>query len=89
MTDTTCTNTQTKPLTLEDIQKAMKAITNLGDVIQKEKEIGIKAMNLKFNHPENYRKLDDEDKLLIDNAIKRAAYIQREEIAQSIFKRML
>lgn len=80
MTATTCTNTQTKPLMLEDIQKAMKAITNLGDVIQKEKEIGIKAIYLKFYHPEFYKKLGDEEKFIINNTIERAAYIHRKEI---------
>lgn len=87
MTNTTCTNTQTKAPTLKDIQKAMKAVMDLGDVRQKDKELGIKATNLKFNHPEDYRKLDDEDKSLIDNAIERLAYINRQEAMESIFKR--
>lgn len=86
MTTKTCTNTQTEAPTLEDIQKAMKAVMDLGDVRQKDKELGIQAMNIKFNHPEDYRKLDDEDKLLIDNTIQRAAYIQRQEAMELIFK---
>ena len=88
MTTTTSTNTKTKAPTLEDIQKAMKAIMALGDVRQKDKELGIQAMNLKFNHSEDYRKLDDEDKLLVDNAIERAAYIQRQETMELILNPM-
>lgn len=84
MATTTSTNTQPKAPTLEDIQKAMKAVMALGDFRKKDKELGIQAMNLKFNHPEDYRKLDDEDKTLIDNAIERAAYIQRQETMESI-----
>jgi hypothetical protein len=77
----TCTasNEEAKELTLEDIQKAIKLINNIPDTKEKEKQLGLQAMNCKYNHPEDYRMFSNEDKLLIDNAIERRVYIIRQE----------
>ena len=77
----TCTASNDKPkeLTLEDIQEAIKLINNIPDTKEKEKHLGLQAMNCKYNYPEDYRMFSDEDKLLIDNAIERRAYIIRQE----------
>ena len=70
--------------TLEAISEAMKKIAMMPDTRESDKILGLRAANLKFNQPEDYRKMSDEDKALINNAIERAAYINREELQQRI-----
>lgn len=82
MNSTTCTNKNIKTLTLSDIQEAKRLI--LRNDADEVKQLGIKAADLKFNHPEFYRGLDDGDKFLIDNAIKQATFIIKEERATTL-----
>ena len=84
MTNYIYTTTNTKPtsISLKDISEAMKkiaAIAAIPDTREEDKILGIKAASIKFLQPENYRKMNDEDKALIDEAIERAAYINRME----------
>ena len=81
MTNYIYTTTNTKPtsISLKDIQEAMKKIAAIPDTREEDKILGIKAASIKFLQPENYRKMNDEDKALIDEAIERAAYINRME----------
>jgi len=76
------TATNVKPLkdiSLEDISEAMKKLFELPDVREEEKMLGLRAAAIKFLQPESYRKMSDEDKVLIENAIERATYIIRQE----------
>lgn len=81
MTNCTYTTTNTKPTSiyLKDISEAMKKIAAIPDTREEDKILGIKAASIKFLQPENYRKMNHEDKALIDEAIERAAYINRME----------
>ncbi len=89
MSKATATNQQAKAPSLEMISEAFKQLAMRPDTTELDKELGIKAANLKFNQPENYRKMSDEDKGLIDNAIERMAYINRQERENSIMNRIV
>jgi Ni,Fe-hydrogenase maturation factor len=77
----TTTTTSAKPeiCSLEAISEGMKKLAMMRDTKQEDKILGILAAAIKFEQPENYSKLSDEHKTLIENAIKRAAYIVAEE----------
>jgi len=83
-----CTSTSQlpKPITLDAIQDAIKLIMAIPDTRKIDKDLGIKAADIKFSHPEDYRKMSDEDKCLIENAIEKAAYIVRQERQEAILK---
>jgi len=76
------TETSAKPQTcsLKAISEAMKKLAMMPDTREEDKILGIKSASFKFEQPENYRKMSDEDKALIEDAIQRAAYIIREEL---------
>ena len=75
----TLTNAKPANISLETISEAMKKLFELPDVQKEEKILGLRAAAIKFQQPESYRKMSDEDKALIDNAIERAKYIIRRE----------
>lgn len=75
----TSTNAKPQTCSLKIISEAMKKLAMLPDTKEEDKILGIESAAFKFNQPENYRKMSDEDKALIENAIQRAAYIIRED----------
>jgi len=84
----TCNKPKKAP-TVKEISDAMKAamekLRKVPDFAQKEKELGAAAANLKFCEPEKFNNLSEEDKLVVQSAIDRAAYIIRQETFQRIF----
>jgi len=77
--NTTTTSAKPQIGSLKAISEGMKKLAMIPDTKEKDKTLGIRAAAIKFGQPENYSKLSDEDKALINNSINRAAYIIREE----------
>jgi hypothetical protein len=82
--NTTTTSAKPQICSLEAISEAMKKLAMMPDTKEEDKALGIRAAAIKFGQPENYSKLSDEHKTLIENAIQRAAYI----IAEEQFKKL-
>ena len=72
-------NKPPKELTLKIIQEGFKEVFKTMGSLEEEKDkwLGLQAMNLKYNHTEDYKRLNYEDKLLIDNVIEKGAYLTR------------
>jgi hypothetical protein len=67
------------PLTLEAIKDAIKRFSSLKQSNEASKAIGLRAGYLKFVQPEYYSRLSVDDKFYVDNAIKVASDIIKEE----------
>jgi len=77
--NTTTTSAKPQICSLEAISEGMKKLAMMRDTKEEDIALGIRAAAIKFEHPEIYSKLNDEDKTLIENAIQRASYIITEE----------
>lgn len=66
-------------LTIEKLQEIVKMFPDPKLEREREKALGLQAMNLKYNHTEYYNQLSLEDMRMVENAIDRRKYIIEQE----------